>query len=97
MNPAYAYSTGPVGYSTYRPDYYGMQEMPPPPVYDPTAARPPVYEGPEGGSKTAPSQWGNEPTHRPETDEFAPPPGPPPPPAAVTATHTGSSNNPFRR
>jgi len=91
VNPRYGYSAGPVGYSTYRPDYYGMEPMPPP-VYDPNATRPPVYEGPEGGTKTAPSQW---PTHRPEMDDFAPPPGPPPP--AVTAVHTGSSNNPFRQ
>src|SRR3569833_682046 len=93
--PRYAYATQPGGYYSYRPDAYGMQPMPPP-VYDPRAPRPPVYDAPAGGSKVAPSQWGNEPTNRPLGDDFEPPPGPPPP-AAVPANHTGSSNNPYRQ
>ncbi|KAK0753863.1 hypothetical protein B0T18DRAFT_311563, partial [Schizothecium vesticola] len=36
---------------------YGMDSMAPPPVYDPNAARPPMYPGPpEGGSKVDPNQ-----------------------------------------
>ncbi|KAJ9132982.1 hypothetical protein NKR23_g11064 [Pleurostoma richardsiae] len=102
VDPRYAYPQ-PAGYSNYRPDYYGMQPQPfaaPPPVYDPNAPRPPIYDGPEGATKVAPSQYGNQPTYRPADqdqapmgDDFAPPPGPPP---AVTANHTGSSNNPYR-
>jgi len=101
VDPRYAYAAQPAGYNTYRPDYYNMQNvnnMPPPPrMYDPNAARPPVYEGPAGATKVAPSQWGNEPAHRPaDADDYAPPPGPPPP-AAMGANHTGSSNNPYRQ
>ncbi len=97
VDPRYAYATQPGGYNTYRPDYYGMQNMPaPPPVYDPNAPRPPVYDGPDGGSKVAPSQWTSQPAHQPEHEEFQAPPGPPPT-AAVTANNTGASNNPYRQ
>lgn len=102
VDPRYAYppqTTNPNGTNYYRPGYqaqydpsYNMQNMPPPPpMYDPSAPRPPMYEGPEGGSKTAPSQ------------EYEAPPGPPPAQAQTPATaaqpvgrnDTGSSN-PFR-
>ncbi len=97
VDPRYAYAAHPGGYATYRPDYYGMQTMPPPPVYDPRAVRPPVYDGPgpEGATKIAVSQWGGEPPRRPQNDDVGPPPGPPPP--AVQANNTGSSNNPYRQ
>ncbi len=95
VDPRYAYPQ-PAGFTTYRPEYHGMQNMapqavPPPPVYDPN--RPPMYSGPDGATKVAPSQWGNEPTHRPQGHDYEAPPGPPP---AVTADQTGSSNNPYR-
>lgn len=90
VDPRYAYPQS--SYNNYRPDYYNMQNnMPmPPPVYDPNAARPPVYDDPQGATKTAPSQWGQQPTYRPadqQADDYAPPPGPPP---AVTANHSGT-------
>jgi len=48
----------------------------PPPVYDPKAPRPPVYEGPDGAAKVAPSQFGSKPTDGPEDDdEYQAPPG----------------------
>ncbi|PSR87417.1 hypothetical protein BD289DRAFT_482150 [Coniella lustricola] len=68
------------GYPTYRaelqPQYYNMQPnmVPPPPMYDP-AGRPPIYEGPAGGSKAAPSQ---QPMYRPADEEYGAPAGPPP-------------------
>ncbi|KAK3694605.1 hypothetical protein B0T22DRAFT_345769, partial [Podospora appendiculata] len=68
----------------YHPNnqYYSMQTMPPPPVYDPTSARPPMYEGPPpaGSTKADPSQptWRAEPTRRPDTEDYEAPPGPPP-------------------
>ncbi len=97
VDPRYAYAAQPAGYANYRPEYYGMQnmQMPPPPVYDPSAPRPPIYEGPDGATKIAPSQWTDQPAHRPNDDEYQPPPGPPPA-AAVQPTNTGSSNNPYR-
>jgi hypothetical protein len=71
----------------------------PPPLYDPNAPMPPVYQPPAGGSKVDPSQWRAEPTRRPSNGEPSPeyeaPPGPPPA-AAVQADHTGASNNPYR-
>ncbi|PSS08737.1 hypothetical protein M430DRAFT_37498 [Amorphotheca resinae ATCC 22711] len=74
----------------------------PPPVYDPSAPMPPVYQPPEGATKVDPSQWRSEPTRRPAEEDPAPsyeaPPGPPPR-AAVQADHTGTSttsNNPYR-
>lgn len=97
VDPRYAYppqTTNPNGPGYYRPGYqaqydpsYNMQNMPPPPpMYDPSAPRPPMYEGPDGGSKAAPSQ------------EYEAPPGPPPAQAQaqpVGRNDTGSSN-PFR-
>lgn len=89
----------------YRPGYqnqydpsYNMQSSmpPPPPMYDPNAPRPPMYEAPQGGTKMAPSQ------------EYEAPPGPPPPPPTAAAAATGEataqpvrrddtgSSNPFR-
>ncbi|KAK3336454.1 hypothetical protein B0T19DRAFT_39310 [Cercophora scortea] len=71
-------------FQSYQPNnqYYGMQTMPPPPVYDPSSARPPMYEGPppEGSTKADPSQptWRAEPTRRPDTEDYEAPPGPPP-------------------
>lgn len=96
VDPRYAYPQ-PTGYTTYRPEYVGMHAMPPP-VYDPNAQRPPVYERPpEGATKVDPSQWRDEPTRRPaeqQAEEYQAPVGPPPP-AAVRPQGTGSSN-PFR-
>ncbi|KAI0126623.1 hypothetical protein BJ170DRAFT_413683 [Xylariales sp. AK1849] len=81
VDPRYAYPQA--NYTNYAqgPGYYGMQAMPPPPVYDPN--RPPMYEGgpPMGATKLDPAQTGN----------YAPPPGPPPP-AAVRPERTGNSN-----
>ncbi|KAI3338154.1 hypothetical protein F4824DRAFT_459874 [Ustulina deusta] len=86
VDPNYAYPQ-PV-YGVYRPvygnttgggaEYYGMHSMPPP-VYDPS--RPPVYDGPPGGSKVDPVQerQGQAPTG---AGEYAPPAGPPPGAAA---------------
>ena len=81
---------------------FNMENMAPPPLYNPNG-QPPVYQGPEGGSKVDPSQWrSGPPTRRPaETGEPAPsydaPAGPPP--TAVYPTHTGATavgNNSFR-
>ncbi|KUI57099.1 hypothetical protein VP1G_04405 [Cytospora mali] len=109
VDPRYAYPPPPPGNNTnyyYRPGYqnqydpsYNMQNMPPPPpMYDPNAPRPPMYEGPQGSSKTAPNQ------------DYEAPSGPPPtqqqqqaaPAETTTAAaqpvgrnDTGSSN-PFR-
>jgi len=88
-------------YSTYRPQQYGMETMPPP-VYDHNAPPPPTYQPPAGSSKVDPSQWRTQPTRRPDESndsapEYTPPAGPPPP--AVQANHTGasaSSSNPYR-
>ncbi|EEY17597.1 conserved hypothetical protein [Verticillium alfalfae VaMs.102] len=92
----------PAYYATYRPGYgeayaqgqghggYGMQNMPPPPpMYDPSSARPPMYVPPEGGSKVDPSQtYGRE--------SYAPPAGPPPPQQQTgVATNTTGNTNPF--
>lgn len=60
-------------------------------MYDPNAPRPPMYDGPQGGTKMAPNQ------------EYEAPPGPPPLAAAapmatvqpVARDDTGSTN-PFR-
>ncbi|KAL8393316.1 hypothetical protein RB595_003194 [Gaeumannomyces hyphopodioides] len=96
VDPRYAYPQ-PAGYTTYRPDYYGMNAMPPPPVYEPS--RPPMYDGPPGGTKVDPAQTSQQSQAQPPP----PPPqeagiaGPQVPPPTVTANHTGSSNNPFRR
>ncbi|KAL2754986.1 hypothetical protein ACRALDRAFT_1071586 [Sodiomyces alcalophilus JCM 7366] len=83
--------------ATYRPaDAYGMGSMPPPPVYDPNAPRPPAYAPPEGGTKVNPAQ-----NYGPSTSwEYAPPPGPPPQPQqrqheGVTADNA-ANDNPFR-
>lgn len=94
-NPSVYYNQYPQG------GQYGLQNIPPPPMYDPNAAMPPTYQPPAGATKVDPSQWRSEPTRRPaENGEPAPsydaPPGPPP---AVTANHTGAStvsNNPYR-
>ncbi|KAK0384108.1 hypothetical protein NLU13_8197 [Sarocladium strictum] len=58
----------------YQPaDGYYMQNMPPPPVYDPT--RLPQYEGPPpAGTKVDPDQS----FAAPGPVEYQPPPGPPP-------------------
>lgn len=72
---------------------YGMQTMPPPPVYDPNGARPPMYEGPPppGATKVDANQ---QPVYRPadqQAEEYEAPSGPPP----VAAQNTGNTN-PFR-
>ncbi|KND91278.1 hypothetical protein TOPH_04059, partial [Tolypocladium ophioglossoides CBS 100239] len=69
-------------YGYYQRNAYQMNDMPPPPVYDPS--RPPMYPGPpDGGSKVDPSQWRGEPTRRPAEENpapaYTPPAGPPPP------------------
>lgn len=64
-------------------NYYGMNSnmAPPPPMYDP-AGRPPVYDGPEGGSKVAPNQWTDGPRHGQVpgqgAEDYTAPQGPPP-------------------
>ena len=71
-----------------------MQDMgmPPPPVYDPSSQRPPVYSPPEGGSKVNPAQtW----QAQGGQDDYAPPAGPPPPDNHVRPQGTGNTN-PFR-
>ena len=69
---------------------YGMHNMPPP-VYDPNAARPPMYPGPpEGGSKVEPNQQ-QQTGASPSYD--VPPPGPPP---QQTGVVENSTNNPYR-
>ncbi|KAH6657889.1 hypothetical protein BKA67DRAFT_202062 [Truncatella angustata] len=88
VDPAYAYPQATYMHYQPGPGYYGMQSMPPPPVYDPN--RPPMYPGgpmpmPQGSSKIDPEQAGGG---------YAPPPGPPPP-AAQNPQRTGGSNNPF--
>jgi hypothetical protein len=97
VDPRYAYAAHPRGYYNHRPEHYGMMAMPPP-TYDPNAARPPVYEGPDGATKVDPSQRRDEPTHRPgdaeDGEDFAAPPGPPP---SVQRDDTGRSNNPYRQ
>lgn len=72
---------------------YDMHAMPPPPVYDPNAARPPMYEPPAGATKTdanqqyqppqygvaaAPSSQYQQPPASYAPFEYAPPQGPPP-------------------
>lgn len=97
--PHAPYYAPPHGY-TYRPaDHYGMGSMPPPPVYDPNAPRPPAYVPPEGGSKVNPVQDGGPGS---SSQEFAPPPGPPPQgperqQEGGAAESPGNNNdNPFR-
>ncbi|KAK0630166.1 hypothetical protein B0T17DRAFT_506659 [Bombardia bombarda] len=78
---------------------YGMQAMPPP-VYDPTTPRPPMYEQgpPDGGAtKLDPSPRAAEPTRRPadhQAEEYEAPAGPPPN-SEFRLQGTGNSN-PFR-
>lgn len=93
VDPRYAYPQ-PSSYTTYRPEYYNMQPnmAPPPPMYDPRG-RPPMYDGPQGGTKTAPSQWTQGPTHRPD-EEYGAPSGPPP--AQRLAPENTGSTNPYR-
>lgn len=97
VDPKYSVAAQTQGYYTYRPEQYNMQPNmpPPPPMYDPSAPRPPMYEGPQGGSKVDPSQA----------------PAPPPPaaalpysgqqqqsgvsPAVPVATNLTGSNNPY--
>ncbi|POR38982.1 Uncharacterized protein TPAR_00818 [Tolypocladium paradoxum] len=55
-------------YGYYQRNAYQMNDMPPPPVYDPS--RPPMYA--DGGSKVDPSQWKSEPTRRPAEENPAP-------------------------
>ncbi|KAI0452467.1 hypothetical protein F5B21DRAFT_332587 [Xylaria acuta] len=84
VDPTYAYPQGPVVYGVYRPvygtngnnngEYYGMHPMPPP-VYDPS--RPPVYDGPQVGSKVDPVQDRSQGSQG-SAPEYAPPTGPPP-------------------
>lgn len=107
VDPRYAFPQS--SYTTYRPEYANQQQYhmqgnmpPPPPMYDPSG-RPPMYDGPAGGTKTAPSQWAQEPTHRPggaagQDEEYGAPSGPPPPPTAHVQQpeHTGSTN-PYRQ
>ncbi|KAK7744086.1 hypothetical protein SLS53_003604 [Cytospora paraplurivora] len=78
----------------YRPGYqnqydpsYNMQSNmpPPPPMYDPNAPRPPMYEAPQGGTKMAPNQ------------EYEAPPGPPPPPAVAATGTAEAAAQPVRR
>ncbi|KAH8899229.1 hypothetical protein GQ53DRAFT_303962 [Thozetella sp. PMI_491] len=97
VDPRYAYPQA-AGYQPYNPNSYGMNWVPPPPVYDPNATRPPMYNGPgpEGSTKVDPSQWMTEPTRRPadqQAEQYAPPTGPPP--SALRPEGTGNSN-PFR-
>jgi hypothetical protein len=96
------------GYQYYGDGIYGMNNMPPPPVYDPNAPRPPMYDGlaPPGATKVDPQQptsgvTANEPaaprrqaTAVAEEDDFEAPAGPPP--NAMRPENTGSSN-PFLR
>ncbi|KAH6669441.1 hypothetical protein B0J14DRAFT_517698 [Halenospora varia] len=78
---------------------YDMQANMPPPMYNPNAQMPPVYQPPAGATKVDPSQWRAEPTRRPAESDPAPdytaPPGPPP--AALRPDNTGASNNPYLR
>lgn len=111
VDPRYAFPQS--NYRTYRPEYanqqYNMQGNmpPPPPMYDPSG-RPPMYDGPAGGTKTAPSQWTQDPTHRPsgaaaagaagaggQDEEYGAPSGPPPA-HMQQPEHTGSTN-PYRQ
>ncbi len=53
----------------------------PPPVYDPNAARPPMYEPPTDATKANSNQQQNAGQSQQPTDEhveYAPPPGSPP-------------------
>ena len=72
-----------------------MHTMPPPPVYDPNAARPPVYPGPpeSGGSKVDPNQGGvmygePSPSYAAATATA--------PPQQQTAGVVPENNNPYR-
>lgn len=103
VDPRYAYPPAMYhprapGWTTHRPaDAYHMRDMgvPPPPVYDPTSSRPPMYSPPEGGSKVNPAQgWGQQESGTMNND-YAPPSGPPPP--AAVATHGTGNTNPFLR
>ncbi|KAK3330098.1 hypothetical protein B0H66DRAFT_45729 [Apodospora peruviana] len=83
---------------------YGMHAMPPPPVYDPTAPRPPIYEGPPapaGATKIDPSQSMPSPAYTPQQpqrqqDEYEAPPGPPPSQQSTIPAQNPGSTNPFR-
>lgn len=87
VDPRYAVAAQPRGYYTYRPDQYNMQPNmpPPPPMYDPGAPRPPIYDGPQGGSKVDPAQTSAPPY--PSYQQPAPQP--------VVNNTTGGSNNPY--
>jgi len=91
-----------VFYNPYPSGQYAMPQYPaPPPMYNPNAPMPPMYQPPEGGSKVDPSQYGQT-TSRPTdgtepSPAYTPPSGPPP--AALHAENTGASttsNNPYR-
>ncbi|KAK4218862.1 hypothetical protein QBC37DRAFT_179715 [Rhypophila decipiens] len=90
---------------------YGMHTMPPPPVYDPNAPRPPVYQydmesgtntnmppppPPPGATKIDPSQ-NQAPVYRPADHQQAEEYDAPPgpPPSNMPAQNTGNTN-PFR-
>jgi hypothetical protein len=81
VDPRCAYAARPGGYATYRPENYNMTAMPPP-IYDPNAARPPMYEGPDGASKVDPSQGrdhlGYGQGAEGQEQGISAPPGPPP-------------------
>jgi hypothetical protein len=95
VDPNYQYPQAEARPYFHNQQYFGMQNMPnmpPPPVYDPNAARPPMYPGPpsppDGGSKVDPSQQ----QQTGVTGVYPPPAGPPP--GAMPQQNTGS--NPFR-
>ncbi|KAM7191800.1 hypothetical protein V8F20_009163 [Naviculisporaceae sp. PSN 640] len=86
---------------------YGMHTMPPPPVYDPNAPRPPVYQfdveaqagpgpaqPPAGATKVDPSQPVQRPADQ-QAEQYEAPPGPPPAASNIPPQNTGSTN-PFR-
>ncbi|KAL2199902.1 hypothetical protein P885DRAFT_75083 [Corynascus similis CBS 632.67] len=77
--------------------YYDMHAMPPPPVYDPNAPRPPQYEPPTNSTKAEPSQQYGAQQSQQQTGpsgEYGPPPGPPPAPSQPQEDYAPPSGPP---
>jgi len=90
LDPNYQYPQPETRPYFHNQQYFGMQNMPPP-VYDPAAARPPMYSGPQGPAGPPDGATKVDPTQQ-NAPQYEAPPGPPP--STIPPQNTGS--NPFR-
>lgn len=90
MDPNYQYPQPETRPYFHNQQYFGMQNMPPP-VYDPAAARPPMYSGPQGPAGPPDGATKVDPTQQ-NAYQYEAPSGPPP--STIPPQNTGS--NPFR-